>query len=65
MTVTGSSYGGQTRFPDGRVSMDDPSLLQVSDYANPDLQPVPIAERRWGTYNYTALWVGMAHNIPS
>src|SRR4051812_45574415 len=36
-----------------------------SRYANEDLRPVPLAERRWTTYNFTALWIGMAHNIPS
>ncbi|MGP9017506.1 NCS1 family nucleobase:cation symporter-1 [Streptomyces sp. BR1] len=34
-------------------------------FANEDLRPVPPEERRWTTYNFAALWVGMAHNIPS
>ncbi|MEV5949281.1 NCS1 family nucleobase:cation symporter-1 [Streptomyces sp. NPDC051993] len=34
-------------------------------FANADLRPVPPGERRWTTYNFAALWVGMAHNIPS
>ncbi|XCM84216.1 NCS1 family nucleobase:cation symporter-1 [Kitasatospora sp. HUAS MG31] len=34
-------------------------------FANDDLRPVPIDRRRWTTYNFLALWVGMAHNIPS
>ncbi|MYW66770.1 nitrate reductase [Streptomyces sp. SID8379] len=36
-----------------------------SRYANDDLRPVPLAERRWTTYNFVALWIGMAHCIPS
>ncbi|MFE1952282.1 NCS1 family nucleobase:cation symporter-1 [Streptomyces sp. NPDC059524] len=36
-----------------------------SRYANEDLRPVPLAERRWTTYNFVALWIGMAHCIPS
>ncbi len=32
---------------------------------NEDLAPVPIAKRTWTTYNYLALWVGMAINIPT
>ncbi|MGW2631055.1 NCS1 family nucleobase:cation symporter-1 [Streptomyces chattanoogensis] len=36
-----------------------------SRYANEDLRPVPLAERRWSTYNFVALWIGMAHCIPS
>src|SRR3954451_25075396 len=34
-------------------------------FANEDLRPVPPERRTWTTYNFTALWVGMAHNIPS
>ncbi|WP_328535892.1 NCS1 family nucleobase:cation symporter-1 [Streptomyces sp. NBC_00344] len=34
-------------------------------FANEDLQPVPESRRTWTTYNFAALWVGMAHNIPS
>ncbi|MEV6794311.1 NCS1 family nucleobase:cation symporter-1 [Streptomyces sp. NPDC051320] len=36
-----------------------------SRFANDDLQPVPADRRTWSTYNFAALWVGMAHNIPS
>ncbi len=32
---------------------------------NDDLAPVPIEKRTWGTWNYTALWIGMCINIPS
>ncbi|MGV9878855.1 NCS1 family nucleobase:cation symporter-1 [Streptomyces sp. NPDC003006] len=34
-------------------------------FTNEDLLPVPPERRTWGVYNYAALWVGMAHNIPS
>ncbi|MGA4845712.1 NCS1 family nucleobase:cation symporter-1 [Streptomyces sp. G5(2025)] len=34
-------------------------------FTNDDLLPVPPERRTWGVYNYAALWVGMAHNIPS
>lgn len=56
---------GQITYPDGRVEVEDPSTLESSTIANRDLDPVPIEKRTWRTYNYTALWVGMAHNIPS
>ena len=36
-----------------------------SRFVNDDLLPVPLERRRWTTYNFAALWVGMAHNIPS
>src|SRR5205807_10165142 len=32
---------------------------------NNDLAPVPIARRNWTTYNYAALWISMAHCIPT
>src|SRR4029077_1603472 len=32
---------------------------------NSDLAPVPVAERNWTTYNYAALWISMAHCIPT
>jgi len=32
---------------------------------NEDLAPVPVAKRNWTTYNYAALWVSMAHCIPT
>ncbi|MGA9772291.1 MAG: NCS1 family nucleobase:cation symporter-1 [Blastocatellia bacterium] len=32
---------------------------------NEDLAPVPIAQRNWTTYNYAALWISMAHCIPT
>jgi NCS1 family nucleobase:cation symporter-1 len=55
----------QEVFPDGRVALTDPDTLDDARFANADLVPVPIARRKWGTYNYLALWVGMAHCIPS
>lgn len=30
-----------------------------------DLAPTPDHERTWTTYNYAALWIGMAHCIPT
>ncbi len=32
---------------------------------NEDLAPTTKEKRTWGTYNYTALWIGMAHCIPT
>lgn len=39
--------------------------LEGSRLYNKDLAPTSIKERTWNTYNYTALWVGMAHCIPT
>ncbi|GAA4425959.1 NCS1 family nucleobase:cation symporter-1 [Actinokineospora soli] len=56
---------GTTSHPDGRVELVDTAAVADSPYSNPELAPVPIDERKWTTYNFAALWVGMAHNIPS
>ncbi|HEX5910948.1 MAG TPA: cytosine permease, partial [Thermoleophilaceae bacterium] len=57
----------QTVLPDGRVELDPAvdASLEGSSLHNEDLAPVPIEKRTWTTYNYLALWVGMAINIPS
>lgn len=58
---------GQNVLADGRVELtpEADAALGESRLHNEDLAPVPIAKRTWTTYNYTALWVGMAINIPS
>jgi NCS1 family nucleobase:cation symporter-1 len=56
----------QTLMPDGRVELSaevDAGLGGALH--NEDLAPVPIANRTWTTYNYLALWIGMAINIPT
>src|SRR5712692_10180154 len=32
---------------------------------NEDLAPTPLQNRTWTAYNYAALWIGMAHCIPT
>jgi nucleobase:cation symporter-1, NCS1 family len=51
--------------PDGRVELRNLDEIKQSPYYNEDLAPVPIAKRNWSTYNYVALWIGMAHCIPT
>src|SRR5919201_4077629 len=55
----------QITHEDGRVDLADTAAIGASRYENPELAPVPVARRTWTTYNYIALWMGMAHNIPS
>ena len=50
---------------DGRVELTDTSRVEQSALYNEDLAPVPIARRTWTTYNYAALWISMAHCIPT
>jgi NCS1 family nucleobase:cation symporter-1 len=51
--------------PDGRVELAGAAELSGSSLANEDLLPVPLAQRTWTTYNYAALWISMAHCIPT
>jgi NCS1 family nucleobase:cation symporter-1 len=55
----------QVERPDGRVELVDRTRIQRSPLFNPDLAPVPLGERTWSTYNYAALWISMAHCIPT
>src|SRR5918992_1896386 len=55
----------QIEHPDGRVELTDTSRVERSPLYNEDLAPVPIARRTWTTYNYAALWISMAHCIPT
>ncbi|MGH9312631.1 MAG: NCS1 family nucleobase:cation symporter-1 [Vicinamibacterales bacterium] len=55
----------QIERPDGRVELTDTSRIEPSPLYNHDLAPVPIAKRTWTTYNYAALWISMAHCIPT
>ncbi len=42
-----------------------PPDIATSPLFNGDLAPVPKARRTWTTYNFAALWVSMAHCIPT
>jgi len=55
----------ERRLADGRVELVDTSRVEASPLYNHDLAPVPLAARNWTTYNYAALWVSMAHCIPT
>ena len=55
----------ERRLPDGRVELVDTARVEASQLYNPDLAPVPVSRRTWSTYNYAALWVSMAHCIPT
>jgi len=55
----------ERRLPDGRVELVNPRVIESSALYNEDLAPVPIARRNWSTYNYAALWISMAHCIPT
>jgi NCS1 family nucleobase:cation symporter-1 len=50
---------------DGRVELVDRTSIESSPLYSEDLAPVPISQRNWTTYNYAALWISMAHCIPT
>ncbi|MEV5319228.1 NCS1 family nucleobase:cation symporter-1 [Streptomyces sp. NPDC052687] len=51
--------------PADRIDLAPEAFPADSPFANEDLRPVPVSERRWTTYNFAALWISMAHCIPS
>jgi nucleobase:cation symporter-1, NCS1 family len=55
----------ERRLADGRVELVDLTRVEASPLYNHDLAPVPLSRRNWSTYNYAALWVSMAHCIPT
>ena len=42
-----------------------PNNIHTSKFYNEDLAPVPSDKRNWTTYNFAALWISMAHCIPT
>ncbi|MGW0044184.1 NCS1 family nucleobase:cation symporter-1 [Rhodococcus sp. NPDC003348] len=51
--------------PAAPPSTPDPAPISRTDsrLSSDDLLPVPAAKRTWGAWNFTALWLGMVHNI--
>src|SRR5437868_7225644 len=55
--------GSETRIKSVFVELHED--VSASPLWNSDLAPVPISKRNWTTYNYAALWISMAHCIPT
>lgn len=55
----------QVEHNDGRVELQDSSVIESSPIYNHDLAPIPVSKRNWSTYNYAALWVSMSACIPT
>jgi NCS1 family nucleobase:cation symporter-1 len=66
-TTQSQSNGEAILHADGRVELKPEALQEIarSPLYNDDLAPVPIEKRNWTTYNYAALWISMAHCIPT
>jgi NCS1 family nucleobase:cation symporter-1 len=52
---------------DGRVELrpEAAAALEASPIFNHDLAPTRISQRTWTTYTFAALWIAMAHCIPT
>jgi len=55
----------QIQRADGRVELAEGVDLAGSHLYNEDLAPTPLAKRTWSTYTFAALWISMAHCIPT
>lgn len=51
--------------PDGRVELREDVVLDDERLYNHDLAPTRLKDRTWSTYTYAALWISMAHCIPT
>lgn len=59
------SESQEIRHGDGRVELRAPEELKASPLYNHDLAPVAVSQRTWNTWDYAALWISMAHCIPT
>ncbi len=55
----------QIAHADGRVELAEDVVLDDPALFSEDLAPTRIAKRTWTTYTYAALWISMAHCIPT
>lgn len=55
----------QVEKADGRVELKEEVDLSGSSLFNDDLAPTRLIKRNWTTYNFAALWISMAHCIPT
>jgi nucleobase:cation symporter-1, NCS1 family len=55
----------QTEYADGRIELAEGVTLSDARLFNRDLAPTRLSQRTWTTYAFAALWVSMAHCIPT
>jgi nucleobase:cation symporter-1, NCS1 family len=55
----------QIQRPDGRIELATDVVLDDPALFNEDLAPTKIEKRTWSTYTFAALWISMAHCIPT
>ena len=60
-----TAVGSEIEHADGRIELASDDDVTHSPLYNHDLAPVRVAQRTWTTWDYAALWVSMAHCIPT
>lgn len=65
MRAASATAPEQIEKPDGRVELTESVVLEDPALYNEDLAPTSIAQRTWSTYTFAALWISMAHCIPT
>jgi NCS1 family nucleobase:cation symporter-1 len=58
-------FDAQTTLADGRVELNEGVTLDDPALASHDFAPTRVSDRTWTTYSFAALWVSMAHCIPT
>lgn len=61
----GTGGDEQIERADGRVELREDVVLDDPALYNEDLAPTRLEKRTWSTYTYAALWISMAHCIPT
>ncbi len=60
-----AAHATQVTHADGRVELGAGVTLGDVRLFNEDLAPTKLAQRTWTTYTFAALWISMAHCIPT
>lgn len=60
-----AAFSDQTEAADGRVEIKEGVTLDDGALYNHDLAPTTLSQRTWTTYTFAALWISMAHCIPT
>ncbi|MBP9113214.1 MAG: NCS1 family nucleobase:cation symporter-1 [Polyangiaceae bacterium] len=55
----------EIEYADGRVELRNPENIEGSPLYSDDLAPTRMVDRTWTLYSFAALWISMAHCIPT
>jgi nucleobase:cation symporter-1, NCS1 family len=63
--MSASADSTEIAHADGRVELASHQTIEASSLFNHDLAPTRVAERTWSAWDFAALWISMAHCIPT